>query len=76
MFYNMEVKHCAMTVLFRLSLEIAPKKAKSAGFIYFLFFGLISFLNINAVLDHLPESITVKFVGPHNIKKQLLYCLV
>ena len=50
--------------------------AKNAGFIYFLFFGLIPFLNIDAVLDHLPESITVKFVGPHNIKKQLLYCLV
>ena len=40
-----------------------------------VFFGLIPFLNTDAVLDHLPESIKVKFVGSHDIKKQLLYCL-
>ena len=40
------------------------------------FFGLIQFLKTDAVLDHLPQSIKVKFVGPHDIKKQLLFCLV
>ena len=45
-----------------------PKKAKNAGFNGF-FFGLIQFLKTDAVLDHLPESIKVKFVGPHDIKK-------
>ena len=38
-----------------------------------VFFGLVPFLNTDAVLDHLPESIKVKFVGSHDIKKQLLY---
>ena len=38
-------------------------------------------LNTDAVVDHLPESIkiikfkSIKFVGSHDIKKQLLYCL-
>ena len=40
------------------------------------FFYLISSLKTDAVLDHLPESTKVKFVGPHYIKKQLLHCLV
>ena len=42
-----------------------------------VFFGLlIPFLKTDAVLDHLPEGIKVKFVGSHDIKKQLFYCLV
>ena len=36
-----------------------------------VFFGLVSFLKTDAVLDHLPESIKVKFVGPHDS-----YCTV
>ena len=40
------------------------------------FFGLIQFLKTGAVLDHLPESIKVKFVGSRDIKRQLSYCLV
>ena len=41
------------------------------------FFGLlILFLKTDAVLDDLPEIIKVKFVGSHDIKKQLMYCLV
>ena len=40
-----------------------------------VFFGLIPFLKSDAVLDHLPESIKVKFVESHDSKKQLLYCL-
>ena len=39
------------------------------------FFSLIPFLKTDAVLDHLLQSVKVKFVGPHDIKKQLLYCL-
>ena len=31
-FHNMEAKYCAITVLFRLSPEISPKKDKNAGF--------------------------------------------
>ena len=64
----MEAKYCAITVLFRLSPEISPKKDKNAGFNGF-FFGLIQFLKTDAVLDHLPESIKVKFVGSRDIKK-------
>ena len=64
---------CAITVLFRFSPETSPKNAKNAGFN--CVFGLIAFLNTDAVLDHLPESIKVKFVWSHDIKKQLLYCL-
>ena len=64
---------CAITVLFRFSPEISPKKTKNARFN--CFFGLIPFLKTDAVLDHLPETIKVKFVGSHDIKKQLLYCL-
>ena len=41
-----------------------------------IFFGLIPFLKTDAVLDHLPESIKVKVVGSHDVKKQLLYSLV
>ena len=41
-----------------------------------LFFGLIPFLKTDAVLDHLLESIKVKVVGSHDVKKQLLYSLV
>ena len=36
-----------------------------------VFFGLVSFLKTDAVLDHLPESIKIKFVGPHDS-----YCTV
>ena len=39
------------------------------------FFCLIPFLKSDAVLDHLPEIIKVKFVGSHDSKKQLLYCM-
>ena len=39
------------------------------------FFGLIPFLKHDAVPDHFPESIKVKFVGSHDIKKLFLYCL-
>ena len=67
----MEAKYCAITVLFRFLPEKSSKKAKNAGFNGF--FGLISFLKTDAVLDHLPESIKVKFVGSHNIKKQIPY---
>ena len=30
--HRTEAKYCAITVLFRLSPEISPKKAKNAGF--------------------------------------------
>ena len=56
----MEANYCAVTVSFRVSPEISPKKTKSARFK--VFFGLIPFLKTDAVLDHLPESIKVKFV--------------
>ena len=71
----MEAKYCAITVLFRFSPEISPKKAKNTDLNGF--FGLlIPFLKTDAVLDDLTESIKVKFVGSHNFKKQLFYCLV
>ena len=54
----MEAKDSTITVLFRFSPEISPKKAKNADFNDF--FGLIPFLKTDAVLDHLPESIKVK----------------
>ena len=40
-------EYCAITVLFRFSPEISPKKAKNADFNYF--FGLIPFLETDVV---------------------------
>ena len=40
-------------------------------------FGLIPFFKTDLVLDHsLNVAIKVKFVGSHDIKKLLLYCLI
>ena len=44
--------------------------------ILMFFFGLILFLKTDAVLDHVPESIKVKFVWSHDVQKQLFCCLV
>ena len=70
-FYSKEGKYCAVTVSSRFSPEMSRKKTKNARFNIF-FFGLIPFLKTDAVVDHLPENIKVKFVGSHDIKKQLL----
>ena len=57
------------------SLKVSPKNAKNADFNVF-FAGLILLIKTDAVLDHLPGSVKVKFMGSHGVKKQLLYCLV
>ena len=51
----MEAKYCTITVLFRLSPEISPKKAKNADLNGFFWFD--SILKTDAVFDNLPESI-------------------
>ena len=50
----MEVKYCSITVFFGFSVEISPKNAKNIDFNGF--FDLISFLKIDAGLDHFPGS--------------------
>ena len=50
----MEGKYCSITVFFRFSPGISPKKAENADFNGL--FGLIPFLKTEVVLDHLPES--------------------
>ena len=71
----MQAKHCSVTVFFTFSSEISPKNTENAVFNWL--FGLIPFLKTDTVLNHsLKVAIKVKFMAPHVIKKQLLYCLV
>ena len=68
----MGAKSCANTVLFRISSQISPKKAKNADCNDF--FGLIPFLKTDAVLNHLPESIKEMKKKQNTRKKRMKQC--
>ena len=72
----MEQKQSIVQLLFYSDWRRKYHKRRPKMQVLMFFFYLISSLKTDAVLDHLPESTKVKFVGPHYIKKQLLHCLV